>query len=89
MLHDLPVRGDNDSDAVFALKLESHRDARGALSSQYGPMQLVQTGSVGWTGISRVWGEAMFCLMNSGRASNFEIGFVGNEKLKSDDSNSP
>ena len=80
-LDNLPVKGEGDTDAQFARRLEKHCAADGALSSEFG------VHSIGPDWVDRQgssyekMGKAVFCLMAAGTLSNFEIGLIGNEQV--------
>ncbi len=79
-----PIREEGESDETFARKLELFCDAPGALSSDYGPYTVDPEWIAGRDGDVQQAGEAMLCLMSAGTLSDFQIGFIGNEKERAD-----
>ena len=79
-----PVRDDDETDEAFARRLELFCDTPGALSSDYGPYTVDPEWLAGRDGDVQQAGEAMLCLMSAGTPSDFQIGFIGNEKERAD-----
>lgn len=77
----LPVPAEGETDVEFARKLESHCEAHGALSSEFGPQAISPDWVVGQRSDFDTTGKAMLCLLSSGTLSGFEIGMIGNEAM--------
>ncbi|MXO59896.1 hypothetical protein GRI89_10130 [Altererythrobacter salegens] len=82
-LEGLPVRDPSMTDQQFAKVLEAHcgPDAKGLLSSEFGPHSIApSTAGANFEDFSRT-AEAGLCLLASGAVEDFEIYIIGNEKV--------